>query len=101
MKKSEQEDYLYLQNSVIQWIPRKLSDFLRMLFFQSIKRNDEFQFPAVAFAVQKETESEYSCATLYFPRNITFGRLDLWFIFYSFPCIVYTTHPRTSFRTHQ
>lgn len=74
---------------------------LKCFFFQSIKRNDEFQFPAVAFVVQKETESEYSCATLYFPRNITFGRLDLWFIFYSFPCTVYATHPRTSFRTHQ
>lgn len=24
-------------------------------FFQPIKHNDEFQFPAVAFAVQKET----------------------------------------------
>lgn len=54
MKKSEHEDILYLQNAVIQWIPRRLSDVLKTAF-QSIKHNDDFQFPAVVFVVQKET----------------------------------------------
>lgn len=65
MKRSEHEDIPYLQNADIQWIPKNYHVSLKQLF-QSIKHGYEFQFPAVAFVVQKGTKSKYSCASLYF-----------------------------------